>query len=209
MSHEHHRHEHDKGFMAKVRWLLKIRSFWQSDTNRAVVDLVDPQPGELVLDIGAGMGPATMLAAGRGASVVAVDPSGFMRSICGTRRLFQRARGRITVEPGTAERLPVAGGSIDALLTVNAVHHWVDLDLAFAELARVLAPGGRLVLMDEDFTHPEHPMHETHHGHEDEMTNVNVDAIAASLSGLGLEATGERTVAAGVPVKLIRATRPA
>lgn len=209
MSHEHHRHEHDKGFMAKVRWLLKIRSFWQSDTNRAVVDLVDPQPGELVLDIGAGMGPAAMLAAGRGASVVAVDPSGFMRSICGTRRLFQRARGRITVEPGTAERLPVAGGSIDALLTVNAVHHWVDLDLAFAELARVLAPGGRLVLMDEDFTHPEHPMHETHHGHEDEMTNVDVDAIAASLSGLGLEATGERTVAAGVPVKLIRATRPA
>ena len=98
MSHEHHRHEHDKGFMAKVRWLLKIRSFWQSDTNRAVVDLVDPQPGELVLDIGAGMGPATMLAAGRGSSVVAVDPSGFMRSICGTRRLFQRARGRITVE---------------------------------------------------------------------------------------------------------------
>ena len=209
MSHEHHRHEHDKGFMAKVRWLLKIRSFWQSDTNRAVVDLVDPQPGELVLDIGAGMGPATMLAAGRGSSVVAVDPSGFMRSICGMRRLFQRARGRITVEPGTAERLPVAGGSIDALLTVNAVHHWVDLDLAFAELARVLAPGGRLVLMDEDFTHPEHPMHETHHGHEDEMTNVDVDAIAASLSGLGLEATGEKTVAAGVPVKLIRATRPA
>ena len=209
MSHEHHRHEHDKGFMAKVRWLLKIRSFWQSDTNRAVVDLVDPQPGELVLDIGAGMGPAAMLAAGRGASVVAVDPSGFMRSICGTRRLFQRARGRITVEPGTAERLPVAGGSIDALLTVNAVHHWVDLDLAFAELARVLAPGGRLVLMDEDFTHPEHPMHETHHGHEDEMTNVDVDAIAALLSGLGLEATGEKTVAAGVPVKLIRATRPA
>ena len=119
------------------------------------------------------------------------------------------ANRRITVEPGTAERLPVAGGSIDALLTVNAVHHWVDLDLAFAELARVLAPGGRLVLMDEDFTHPEHPMHETHHGHEDEMTNVDVDAIAASLSGLGLEATGEKTVAAGVPVKLIRATRPA
>lgn len=208
MGHDHHRHDHDKGFMANVHWLLKIRKFWQADTNRAIVDMVDPQPGENLLDIGAGMGPATVLAAARGASVVAVDPSGLMRSICGVRRLFQRGRSRITVESGTAENLPVAGGSIDALWTVNSVHHWVDLDLAFAELARVLTPGGRLVLMDEDFTHPDHPMHESHHGHEDEMTSVEVDEIAASLSALGLEATGQKTVAAGVPVKLIRATRP-
>ena len=208
MSHDHHRHDHDKGFMANVHWLLKVHKFWQADTNRAIVDMVDPQPGESLLDIGAGMGPATVLAAARGASVVAVDPSGLMRSICGVRRLFQRARGRITVESGTAENLPVAGGSMDALWTVNSVHHWVDLDLAFAELARVLAPGGRLVLMDEDFPHPDHPMHETHHGHEDEMTAVHVEAIAASLGDLGLDATGQKTVAAGVPVKLIRATKP-
>ncbi len=141
--------------------------------------------------------------------MVAVDPSGLMRSICGMRRLFQRARSRITVESGTAESLPVAGGSIDALWTVNSVHHWVDLDLAFAELARVLAPGGRLVLMDEDFTHPDHPRHETHHDHEDEMTAVHVEAIAEALCGLDLEATGQKTLAAGVPVKLVRATKSA
>lgn len=208
MSHDHHRHDHDKGFMANVHWLLKIHKFWQADTNRAIIDMVDPQPGESLLDIGAGMGPATVLAAGRGASVVAVDPSGLMRFICGVRRLFQRGRSRITVESGTAENLPVAGDSIDALWTVNSVHHWVDLDLAFAELERVLAPGGRLVLMDEDFTHPDHSLHASHHDHEAETTIVDVDVIAASLTGLGLAATGERTVAAGVPVKLIRATKP-
>ncbi|HCV35456.1 MAG: class I SAM-dependent methyltransferase [Acidimicrobiales bacterium] len=207
MSHDHHRHDHDKGFMANVRWLLKIRKFWQADTNRAIIDMVDPQPGESLLDIGAGMGPATVLAAARGAAVVAVEPSGLMRSICGVRRLFQRARSRITIEPGTAENLPVAGGSMDGLWTVNSIHHWVDLDLALAELARALAPGGRIVLMDEDFTHPDHPLHETHHDHEDEMTNVEVDEIATFLATLGFEASGHKTVVAGVPVKLIRATK--
>ena len=101
--------------------------------------------------------------------------------------------------------LPVEDSSVDVVWTVNAIHHWVDLDAAFDELARVLAPGGRLVLLDEDFTHPDHPQHATHHDHEDELTNVDVDAIAAALGERGLVATGERTVGAGLPVKLIRA----
>ena len=126
MAHDHHRHDHDKGLMAKLHWLFLIGHFWMSDVNRAVVDLADPKPGERGLDVGAGMGPATVLAAKRGAHVVAVDPSAFMRAFCGFRRLLQRARARITVESGVAEDLPVAGGSTEVLWAVNAVHHWVD-----------------------------------------------------------------------------------
>lgn len=40
-----------------------LPEFWFSDLNRAVVDLVAPQPGEVVLDLGAGMGPASTQAA--------------------------------------------------------------------------------------------------------------------------------------------------
>ena len=115
------------------------------------MDMAAPKPGERGLDVGAGMGPATVLAAKRGAHVVAVDPSGFMRAFCGFRRLLQRARRRITVESGVAEDLPVAGGSTEVLWAVNAVHHWVDHPAVWPEFARVLAPGGRLVLVDEDF----------------------------------------------------------
>ena len=67
MAHDQHRHDHDRGLMTKLHWLLRIRHFWMSDVNRAVVDLADPKPGERGLDVGAGMGPATVLAAKRGA----------------------------------------------------------------------------------------------------------------------------------------------
>ena len=209
MGHDHHRHEHDKGLRTKLHWLLQIRNFWQSDVNREVFAMAAPAAGEHAVDVGAGMGPATVLAARRGARVTAVEPSRFMRTILSVRRPFQRARSRITVADGVAESLPVPDGSVDVLWTVNAVHHWVDLEAAFDELARVLAPDGRIVLMDEDFTHPDHPKHATHHDHEQETTIVDVVAIEAALRARGLEAAGEKTEAAGVPVKLIRATRPA
>jgi len=141
MGHHQHVHEHDKGLRANLHWLRQIRKFWQSDTNRAVTDLVDVQAGETVLDIGAGMGPATVVAARKGATVIAVDPSPMMRKMLSFRRLGQRARSRITVADGVAESLPAADSTIDAAWTVNAIHHWVDLEAAFDELARVLAPG--------------------------------------------------------------------
>jgi ubiquinone/menaquinone biosynthesis C-methylase UbiE len=209
MNHHHHVHDHDKGFMANLHWLRQIRKFWQSDTNRAVTDLVNVQAGETVLDIGAGMGPATVVAARQGATVIAVDPSPLMRNILSVRRLCQKARSRITVANGVAENLPADDGSINAAWTVNAIHHWVDLEAAFDELARVLAPGGRVVLLDEDFTHPDHPLYTTHSGHEDELTNVHVEEIAAALTARGIEATGELTTMAGVPVKLIQGVKAA
>ena len=209
VAHEQHRHDHDKGLLAELHWLWKIRKFWSSDLNRALVDLADPKPGERGLDVGAGMGPATMLAAKRGAHVVAVEPSAVMRAVCRLRRLFQWARRRITVECGVAEDLPVAGGSTEVLWAANAIHHWVDHGLAFAEFVRVLSPGGRLVLVDEDYDDPEHPDHAAHAGHETHLTPVDVDVISAALRALGLEAAGRHEEVAGVPAKVVRATKPA
>ncbi len=143
-----------------MRYLRLAPRMWRSEINAAVVDLVAPIAGERVLDIGAGMGPGVVLAAKAGATVTAVEPTPFMRRVLRVRRWFQRARSRITVSDGAAELLPLPDGSIDAAWSVNAMHHWVDPAVAATEIARVLRPGGRVILVDEDFEDPQHPDHE-------------------------------------------------
>ena len=107
--------------------LGNILGVWSSDLNRAVVEELDPQPGHMLLDIGAGLGPATIKAAKRvtpGGRVIAVEPSLFMRSVLRLRSSWQRSRRAVDICVGSAENLPVADRSIDAAWAVNAVHHF-------------------------------------------------------------------------------------
>jgi len=55
----------------------------------------------------------------------------------------------VTTQPADAERLPFADGSFDLVLGHAVLHHIPDLARAFAEFARVLAPGGTLVFAGE------------------------------------------------------------
>ena len=202
---DRYRHEHDKGVRAKISWLLKLPKFWNSPLSKEVIRSIDLQKGENVLDIGAGMGPASVEAASRGAHVVAIDPSRFMRAILGFRRQFQKDPGLITVEAGAAEKIPLSKRSTDVVCAVNAIHHWTDLEGSIEEIARVIAPGGRVLLVDEDFTDPEHPQHETHHDHEEEMTKVDVEIIKSLFEIRGFEAKGKKVLLSALPVKLVEA----
>ena len=76
----------------------------------------------------------------RGLEVTAVEPSADMRD------QLRRAVPGAAVLAGTAEQIPLAGRSVDAVLVAQA-WHWVDLRQAVPEVARVLRPGGRLGLL--------------------------------------------------------------
>lgn len=208
-----HGHAHDRGLAGLARYLLLLPHMWRSPVSEAVVALAQPRPGERVIDLGAGMGPATVQAARSGADVLAVDPTPSMRGILRLRRLASRARSHISVLDGAAESIPVAAGSIDALWTVNTIHHWGDVAGAVAELRRVLRPGGRVVLVDEDFDAPAHPFHARmkarRAAHAHPFAEVDPQAVAALFTQHGfVDVQGTLEQVAGRPAKVIRARLP-
>jgi len=174
-----------------LRYLRFAPSMWRSDINTSVIDLLEPQDGEHLVDIGAGMGAGTMVAARSGAHIVAVEPTPFLRTVLSGRRVLQRARRRIDVADGTAEQLPVDDRSVDGVWAVNTMHHWTDPAQGVAEIARALRPSGRVVLVDEDFQDTAHPDHERFESNHDDgahhgFTMVDAAQIGELLANAGL-----------------------
>jgi SAM-dependent methyltransferase len=111
---------------------------------RVVVDRAAPEPGECVVDVGCGTGNAALLAAERGARVVGVDPAARLLEVAAA---DAAARGLdASFVPGEAAALPLGDGDADVLLSVFGVIFAPDPAAAAAEMARVTAPGGRIVL---------------------------------------------------------------
>jgi SAM-dependent methyltransferase len=96
--------------------------------------------GSVVLDLAAGTGKLTRQLSADGARCVAVEPSASMREV------FQRMVEGPPVVGGTAEAIPLADRSVDAVVVAQAFH-WFDPPVALAEIARVLRPGGWLALI--------------------------------------------------------------
>jgi SAM-dependent methyltransferase len=105
-----------------------------------IVERLDLRPGRTVLDLAAGTGKLTRLLIPSGANVLAVEPVREMRA-----ELERRVRG-IAVLGGTAERIPLNEGFLDAV-TVGQAFHWFDAEQALREIHRVLRPGGGLALI--------------------------------------------------------------
>jgi ubiquinone/menaquinone biosynthesis C-methylase UbiE len=104
------------------------------------VDWLVPPGAKTVLDLGAGTGKLTRALVARGLDVIAVDPSPKMLD------QLRDAVPEAIVREGTAEDIPLADASLDAVLVAQA-WHWVDQDLALPSVARVLKPGGTLGLV--------------------------------------------------------------
>ena len=123
------------------------------EQRRLTVEALDLQPGEDVLDIGAGPGfLACEMAAvvGERGSVQGIDPSASMLTIAGER---ERAPGSAPVEfrEGDALVLPFDDDSFDAGVSTQVYEYIVDMPAALTEARRVLRPGGRLLVLDTDW----------------------------------------------------------
>lgn len=108
------------------------------ERGQALIDLLDPQAGERILDLGCGTGDIAVAMSKRGAHVVGVDASPAM--IASARERFPDQDFRVA----DAAELPFETG-FDAVYS-HAVLHWVPrADEAARSIARALKPGGRFV----------------------------------------------------------------
>lgn len=94
-----------------------------------------------VLDLGTGTGKLAAALARLGHDVVAVDPDAQM--LAQAERSFAAAGLTVRTRLGSAEAVPAEDGEVDAV-TVAQAWHWFDPQVAGAECARVLRPGGVL-----------------------------------------------------------------
>jgi SAM-dependent methyltransferase len=96
-------------------------------------------PGLIVVDLAAGTGQLSRRFRPLGVDLVAVEPAANMRAV------LEERLPTVRVLEGTAESIPLDVGSVDAVVVGNAFHHF-DRERAFAEITRVLRPGGMLAL---------------------------------------------------------------
>ena len=113
------------------------RPTYPADAIEWLTDRLGLLPGATVVDVGAGTGKLTRDLVPSGAHVIAVEPLAEMRD-----QLAAAVPGA-EVLAGSAEELPLADDSADAVVAASAFH-WFDPERALPEIHRVLRPDGRL-----------------------------------------------------------------
>lgn len=107
---------------------------------RAALQALGPLDGRTVLDLGCGKGRFARHLVNQGARVLGLDVSmGMLSEAQGLARVL-----------GSANRLPFADASFEAVVAIEVFEHLGDVAAALAEARRVLKPGGRLVIIDKN-----------------------------------------------------------
>jgi SAM-dependent methyltransferase len=123
--------------------VARLMPLAEAGVYRAVAETLDLQPDDDLLDIGCGPGAFLAAKAGHVRHVAGLDPSPTMLRVAKRRLADRLAAGTARIELGSAEELPFDDGGFSAVTAIFA-------PFAHVEVFRVLRPGGRFVVADND-----------------------------------------------------------
>lgn len=167
-----------------------------------VVSRIAPGAAENVLEVAAGTCLCGRALAPHAAHVTCLDMTPAMLSV-GKMAAERDGLHNMSFVLGDAAELPFLDDSFDVVLSRLAFHHFPEVKRPFAEMARVLHPGGRLVMIDMEA--PEEPLRTVRDELEtlrdpSHVRNLNHDEMLALYQAQGLNVTCCETVP--MPMKL-------
>jgi SAM-dependent methyltransferase len=142
--------EYDERFMDTMASEYHEQTAWTKLRLEAVRTLVDPQPGERVLDLGCATGAVSHFLSGLDCETVGVDAE--PRALERARRLFPELQFQLA----NVARLPFDDGAFDKAVAADVVEHLDDetFRAMLRETRRVLRPGGTLSIYTPNPRHP-------------------------------------------------------
>ena len=155
---------------------------------RFVIDAAEPLTPP-VLDVGTGKGFSAVEIARRGVAVTSVDLSVEELRFAHLNAMAEGVESRLELHVTDAARLPFEDGHFNLVTMVNLLHHLEDYRGILAEISRVLASGGRLVLADftaEGFEILDR-VHQSEGRVHERVGRYNIDEVARSFTEFGLE----------------------
>jgi len=167
-------------------WDVMRQSFYSEAVRDAALSAARIEPGQTALDLGAGTGFITEALLQAGLNVIAVDQSVAM---------LRELRSKCLIPPhldcrvGNAEHLPLPDSTVNCVLANMLLHHVEHPAVAIREMARVLRPGGRVVITDLD----EHAFEFLRREHQDRWMGFRRPDVTAwfSAAGLGQVSVGD------------------
>ena len=160
-------------------------------------------PCQAVADLGCGTGALLARLRERAELAIGVDNSARMLDMAGTRLAGQAG---VSLRLGELTHLPLRDGEVQAAVLSMVLHHLPEPDAALAEAARVIAPGGTLVVAELD-SHEAEDMREIH---GDYRLGFSVPDLTALVAGAGFTLQAHKRIAVnkGLYVLLFSSLRP-
>lgn len=132
----------------------RVHSLWRDQSwRRYAVKAAEVKEGDVVADIACGTGDLTeKFAATHASKVTGIDFTPEMLEVARekSRRRSGPAASKATYIEGDAQALPLADGSVDVVSIAFGIRNVADPARAIRDFARVLRPGGRLVILEFD-----------------------------------------------------------